>query len=72
MALGEQADQHPLDELILADDDPLDLEDRPLEGVHLVLKATVGGRSLSGTSLREALRRGLPGETSGALRRPTR
>ena len=35
MALGQQADQHPLDELVLTDDDPLDLEDRPLEGVNL-------------------------------------
>ena len=35
VALGEQADQHPLDELVLADDDPLDLEDCPLEGVYL-------------------------------------
>ena len=33
--LGEQADQHPLDEQVLADDDPLDLEDRPFQGVHL-------------------------------------
>ncbi len=31
----------------------------------------VGG-ALLGTAGREALRRGLPGETSGALRRPTR
>ena len=35
VALGQQADQHPLDELVLADDDPLDLEDGPLQGVHL-------------------------------------
>ena len=35
MALGQQADQHPLHELVLADDDPLDLEDGPLQGVHL-------------------------------------
>ena len=34
MALGQQADQHPLHELVLADDDPLDLEDGPLQGVH--------------------------------------
>ncbi len=41
MALGEQTDQHPLDELVLADDDPLDLEDRPLQRVHLVLQTAV-------------------------------
>ncbi|GFG64640.1 hypothetical protein MKUB_21300 [Mycobacterium kubicae] len=35
MAFGEQADQHPLDQLVLADDDALDLEDGALEGVHL-------------------------------------
>jgi hypothetical protein len=33
--LGEQTDQHPLHQLVLADDDALDLEDCPLEGVHL-------------------------------------
>ncbi len=80
MALGEQTHQHPLDELVLADDDPLDLEDGSLEGVHLLLKATVVGRrgvraALSrGITLRGALLpgRGLPREPSGALRRPTR
>ena len=31
MTLGEQADDHPLDEPLLADDDPLDLEHHPFE-----------------------------------------
>lgn len=35
VTLGQQPDKHPLHELVLADDDPFDLEDRPLEGVHL-------------------------------------
>ena len=35
VALGQQADQHALDELVLADDDPLDLEDGSFQGVHL-------------------------------------
>ena len=44
MALGQQADQHPLDQLVLADDDPLDLEDRPLQGVDLLREAAVALR----------------------------
>jgi hypothetical protein len=28
---GEQRDQHPLDQAVLADDDPLDLEQHPLQ-----------------------------------------
>ena len=43
VSLGQQADQHPLDELVLADDDPLDLEDGPLQGVYL------GGQSVGAT-----------------------
>ena len=35
MPLGEQPDQNALDELVLADDDAFDLEDRPFQGVHL-------------------------------------
>jgi hypothetical protein len=35
VTLGQQADEHPLDELILADDDSFDLEDGPFQGVHL-------------------------------------
>ena len=31
VAAGEQRDEHPLDHPVLADDDPLDLEQRPLE-----------------------------------------
>ena len=75
VALGQQADQHPLDQLVLADDDPLDLEDRPFQGVHLCCRppldsadAAASGVSTGGV----ALRRGLPGISAGALRRPTR
>ncbi|GAA0608577.1 hypothetical protein GCM10009534_49120 [Kribbella sandramycini] len=32
MALGKQPDEHPLDQLILPDDDPLHLEQRVFEG----------------------------------------
>ena len=42
MPLGQQTDEHPLDQLVLTDDDPLDLEDGALERVHLVLHAAVG------------------------------
>ena len=31
VSLRQQADQHPLDEALLADDHPLDLEHHPLE-----------------------------------------
>jgi hypothetical protein len=31
VALGQQRDQHPLDQPVLADDDPLDLEEHPLQ-----------------------------------------
>ena len=74
VALGEQADQHPLDEQILTDDDPLDLEDRALEGVNLLLEAPVVGRCGVRSGLRRGitLRGALPGKSSGALRRPTR
>ena len=36
VALGEQGDQHPLDQAVLTDDDALDLEQDPLQpgGVH--------------------------------------
>jgi hypothetical protein len=44
VSLGQQTDQHPLDELVLADDDPLDLEDGAFEGVHL------GGQSVGATT----------------------
>ena len=72
---GEQPDQHPLHQPVLDDDDPLDLEDRPLEGVHLTLQATVvrcgrgrcGGVG-TGRTGRIALRRA----RTGALRRSTR
>jgi hypothetical protein len=71
MALGEQADQHPLDQLVLADDDPLDLEDGALEGMDLLLQASVVRRRGVGAGI-VALRRGLSGISSRALRRPTR
>ncbi len=54
--LGEQADEHPFDQLVLADDDPLDLEDRAFQGVDLLLEPTVGGRRGVG-ALRITLRR---------------
>ena len=45
VALGQQTHQDALDELVLADDDPLDLEDGPLQGLHLAgQRATTGGR----------------------------
>ncbi len=62
VSLGEQADEHPLDQQVLADDDALDLEDRAFKSVHLGLqvpgvrgrrRSTVGVR---GKSLRRALR----------------
>lgn len=34
VALGQQTDQHPLHELVLAHDDALDLEDGPFQGVY--------------------------------------
>ena len=71
VAPGEQADEHPLDQPVLADDDPLDLEERALQGVHLTLQTAVGRRALLRAGSK-ALRRALAGETSGALRRPTR
>ena len=76
VALGEQADQHPLDQLVLADDDPLDLEDGALEGVDLLLQASVvrrrGVGAGTGVTGVIALGRGLSGISSSALRRPTR
>lgn len=46
MPLGQQADEHPLHQLVLADDNPLDLEDGPLQRVHLGGQplGTTGGR----------------------------
>jgi hypothetical protein len=73
VAFGEQTDEHALDELVLADDDALDLEDRPLERVHLVLQATVGLRcARSGVRPGVTLCRALSGKSSSALRRSTR
>jgi hypothetical protein len=75
VALGEQADEHPLDQLVLADDDPLDLEDGALEGVHLLLQTSVvrrRGRGSRGRTGVVGLGRGLSGISSSALRRPTR
>ena len=45
VAAGEEADEHPLDHLVLADDDPLDLEQRALEG-----RAAPGGAGSRGGS----------------------
>ena len=58
-----------LDELVLADDDLLDLEDRPLQGVHLgrqAVAATAGGRvrRCSWSTARTRIR------SAGARRRP--
>ena len=55
VALGEQADQHPLDQPVLADDDPLDLEDRALQGVHL------GGQAITAAGRRLGAHREAPG-----------
>ena len=46
--LGQQAHQDALDELVLADDDPLDLEDRPFQGVHIGGQSVTGGRRRGG------------------------
>ncbi|BCI53124.1 hypothetical protein NIIDNTM18_24020 [Mycolicibacterium litorale] len=77
MPLGEEADEHPFDQPVLTDDDALDLEDRPLQGVHLTLQATVvlgtGGRLRRGVGTGGVPLWGvLTGIPSGALRRPTR
>lgn len=50
MPLGQQADEHPLHQLVLADDNPLDLEDGPLQRVHLGGQplGTTGGASWAG------------------------
>ena len=69
MALGQQADQHPLHELVLAHDDPLDLEYGALQGVHL------GSQSV-GTSRSRLMGSGARGPTwarvtAGARGRPT-
>ena len=69
VALGEQADQHPLDQLVLADDDPLDLEDRPLERVHLLLQAAVVGRAAL-VAARDPAGSPAPGLGRNILRRP--
>ena len=45
VALGQQADEHPLDQPVLADDDSLDLEDGPFQGVHLGLPGRLFGAS---------------------------
>ncbi len=78
VALGQQPDEHPLHQLILADDDPLDLEDGALERVHLTLQpAAVGvgwSRGGGGGVRAGRVTRGGPlsGKRSCALRRPTR
>ena len=55
VALGQQADQHPLHELVLADDDPLDLEDGSFQGVHL------GGQTIAAAGRRRVRRRAVGG-----------
>ncbi|EID18164.1 hypothetical protein MPHL43072_18590 [Mycolicibacterium phlei DSM 43072] len=73
MPLGQQADEHALDELVLAHDDALDLEDRALERVDLLLQTAVGGgRRRVRALLLESLSLRLAGIASSALRRPTR
>ena len=59
---------------VLADDDPLDLEDGPLEGVNLLLETSVVDRCRVGAGRTRGitLRGALPGISSGALRRSTR
>ncbi len=53
VAAGQQADQHPLDQAVLPDDDPLDLELHPLQ------QGRVGGR-------RGVLLRGRGGRAAGS------
>jgi hypothetical protein len=68
VSLGQQADQHALHELVLADDDALDLEDGPFQGLNL------GGQSIAAARRRFVSRAGLPARTrvtAGAWRRPT-
>ena len=75
VALGKQANQHPLDELVLADDDPLDLIDGPLQGVHLGCEPAVAVRrwtaGLGDLPTRVAGSPAWARKTSGALWRPT-
>jgi len=72
MPLGKQSDQHPLDELVLAYDDPLDLVDGALQSVYLRCEPTIAvRRRTSGvgamrTRVAGSTRR--PRKTSGALR----
>ncbi len=69
VALGQQADQHPFHQLVLADDDPLDLEDGPLQGVD------VGGQRVPATRRRLMRRRAWLAArarvTAGARGQPT-
>ena len=45
VALGQQADQHPLDQPVLADDHPLDLEDRAFQQGGVAGRAVLHRRS---------------------------
>jgi hypothetical protein len=54
VSLGEQAHQNALEELILADDDPLDLEERPFQRVHL------SGQTVTARRRDDSARRAVP------------
>ena len=75
VALGQQADQHPLDQPVLADDHPLDLVDGSLQRVHLRGEPAIAlrRRSSRGCGLRTRVTGSptWPRKSSGALRRPT-
>ncbi|GFG69332.1 hypothetical protein MSEN_10520 [Mycolicibacter senuensis] len=64
MAFGQQSDQDPLDELVLPDDDPLDLEDGALQRVHIGGEPATADCASLGTSRTR--------ETAGARGRPIR
>jgi hypothetical protein len=67
--LGQQADQHALDKLVLSDDDAFDLEDGPFQRVDLggqpvtAARGRLVGRRAGGTTLARV--------TAGARGRPT-
>jgi len=65
--LGQQADQHPLDQPVLSDDHPLDLEHRALEQLALAGRAgrTVVGRR-TGRPSRRLTGRASAGFAAGA------
>ena len=63
VSAGEQRDEHPLDQAVLADDDPLDLEQHPLEpgGVDRGRNRRAGAGGDFSIGVLAALLTGLPG-----------